>query len=117
MLNKFSIAKRLALGFGAVLTLLLVVALAGYWGMESVTTETITMLRGDAKLAELADAAKVHTLELRRAEKDTFLNIADKAKMADYEQKWRKELSGTHTTIVALQELATATEEKQLIAA
>src|SRR4029077_11986737 len=100
MLNKFSIAKRLALGFGAVLTLLLVVALAGYWGMESVTHETITMLRGDAKLAELADKAKVHTLELRRGEKDTFLNIADTAKRSAYEQTWRKEISTTRTTVV-----------------
>src|SRR5579864_1831309 len=116
MLSKFSIAKRLALGFGAVLTLLLVVALAGYWGMESVTRETITMLRGDVKLAELADKAKVHTLELRRGEKDTFLNIADKSKMTSYEQTWRKELSTTHTTVAALQDLATASEEKQLIA-
>jgi methyl-accepting chemotaxis protein len=116
MLNKFSIAKRLALGFGAVLALLLVVALAGYWGMESVTRETLTMLRGDAKLSELADTANVHTLELRRSEKDTFLNIADKAKMSGYEQTWRKQISAMHSNVKALQDLATASDEKQLIA-
>jgi hypothetical protein len=75
MLNKSSIAKRLALGFGVVLFLLLVVAVAGYWGMESVTRETVSMLRGDSKISQLADEAKIATLELRRYEKDTELNM------------------------------------------
>jgi CHASE3 domain sensor protein len=70
MLKKSSIAKRLALGFGVVLLLLLVVAIAGYWGMESVTHETVSMLRGDSKISQLADEAKIATLELRRYEKD-----------------------------------------------
>ena len=115
MLNRFSTATRLALGFGVVLALLLGVALSGYWGMESVTHETVSMLRSDAKLAELADAAKAHTLELRRFEKDTFLNLADKAVMASYEQKWRQQLSDTRATIADLESLATTGEDKKAL--
>src|SRR5258708_11744130 len=93
MLNKSSIAKRLALGFGVVLFLLLVVAVAGYWGMESVTRETVSMLRGDSKISQLADEAKIATLELRRYEKDTLLNMDNKAVMQSYQEKWKAEVS------------------------
>src|SRR5579863_5663892 len=93
MLKKSSIAKRLALGFGVVLFLLLVVAAAGYWGMESVTRETVSMLRGDSKVSQLADEAKIATLELRRYEKDTELNMDDKAVMTSYHEKWKEQLT------------------------
>src|ERR1700694_1888526 len=89
MLSKSSIAKRLALGFGVVLVLLLVVAAAGYWGMESVTRETVSMLRGDSKISQLADEAKITTLELRRYEKDTLLNMDNKPVMQNYQEKWK----------------------------
>jgi len=72
MLNKLSIAKRLAFGFGLVLALLLVVAGSGYWGMESITQETVQMLHHDAKLTLLADDATEYALDLRRYEKDFF---------------------------------------------
>src|SRR5579883_2573818 len=115
MLHKLSIAKRLALGFGVVLLLLLVVAASGYWGMQSVANETISMLRGDSKLAHLSDAAKAHTLELRRFEKDTFLNIANKSTMKDYEQKWHDQLTQTHAVLAELESLASSIEDRQLI--
>src|ERR1700757_2103874 len=93
MLKKSSIAKRLALGFGVVLFLLLVVAIAGYWGMESVTHETVSMLRGDSKVSQLADEAKIATLELRRYEKDTLLNMDNKPVMQAYQDKWKAQLA------------------------
>ena len=115
MFNNFSIAKRLALGFGVVLALLVVVAISGYWGMESVTHETVSMLRGDAKLSQLADEAKITTLELRRFEKDTLLNMDNKPKMMDYQEKWKAQLSKLRATIADLQTLAATTEDKQLV--
>src|SRR5579859_2019680 len=93
MLKKSSIAKRLAVGFGVVLLLLLVVAVAGYWGMESVTHETVTMLRGDSKISQLADEAKILTLELRRYEKDTLLNMDNKPVMQSYQEKWKAQVA------------------------
>jgi methyl-accepting chemotaxis protein len=115
MLNKFSIAKRLALGFGAVLALLLVVAASGYWGMRSVTQETVAMLRGDAKLSQLADQAKITTLELRRYEKDTLLNMDNPPKMADYQEKWKGQLAKLRATVADLDKLAASSEDKELI--
>ncbi len=117
MLKKSSIAKRLALGFGVVLLLLLVVAVAGYWGMESVTRETVSMLRGDSKVSQLADEAKIATLELRRFEKDTLLNMENKLVMQSYQDKWKAELSQLQTIVTELGALVTTDEDKQLVAA
>ena len=116
MFTKLSIARRLALGFGAVLALLLVVAVSGYWGMESVTHETVSMLRGDAKFSQLADQAKATTLELRRYEKDTLLNMDDPSKMADYQAKWKEQLAKLRSTVAELDSMAVTPEDKQLVA-
>ncbi len=89
MLKNMQISRRLLLGFGVVLALLLVVAGAGYWGLNSVKQETISMLQGDAKIAEYAAAINEDTLQMRRAEKDTFLNIDEGKIRQGYLEKWR----------------------------
>src|SRR5215467_1202827 len=115
MLNKFSIAKRLALGFGIVLALLLAVAFSGYWGMESVTNESVSMLHGDQAISQKSDEVKIDTLELRRFEKDLLLNFDNATKFHDYQEKWKKELSALKGDISDLEALPITNEEKQLI--
>src|SRR5579864_7431190 len=117
MLKKSSIAKRLALGFGVVLFLLLVVAVARYWGMESVTRETVSMLRGDAKVSQLADEAKITTLELRRYEKDTLLNMDNKPVMQSYQEKWKGQLATLQSTVADLGGRVSSDSSKQLVSA
>src|SRR2546430_3928429 len=77
MLKNMSIGKRLAIGFGLIVVLLISMGLSGYWGVEAITRETLKVLEGDAKVVTLAARAKATTLELRRFEKDTFLNIEE----------------------------------------
>src|SRR5438270_8397573 len=115
MLNKSSIAKRLAIGFGIVLFLLLVITVAGYWGMESITRETVSMLRGDAKISQLADEAKITTLELRRFEKDILLNVDNKPVMQAYQEKWKTQLAHLRSTINELNSHAMSESSKQLV--
>jgi len=117
MLKKFSVAKRLALGFGVVLFLLLVVTVAGYWGMESVTHETVSMLRGDSKVSQLADEAKIKTLELRRYEKDTLLNMDNKPVMQNYQEKWKSQLSELRSIVSDLDARVASDGSKQLVLA
>ena len=117
MLKKSSIAKRLALGFGVVLFLLLVVAVAGYWGMESVTRETVSMLRGDSKISQLADEAKIATLELRRFEKDTLLNMDNKPVMQAYQEKWKTQLADLRSIVSDLDSRVASDSSKQLVTA
>jgi methyl-accepting chemotaxis protein len=117
MLNKSSIAKRLALGFGVVLLLLLVVALAGYWGMQSVTHETVSMLRGDSRISQLADEAKITTLELRRFEKDMLLNMDNKPVMQSYQEKWKIQQAQLQSIVNDLDGRVASDSSKQLVSA
>lgn len=116
MLKKFSIAKRLAMGFGVVLFLLLVVAVSGYWGMESITGETVSMLRRDYKISQLSDQAKIATLELRRYEKDTELNMDDKPVMNSYQEKWKDQLATLNGAIGELKPLVFSGDSRDLVA-
>jgi methyl-accepting chemotaxis protein len=91
MLKNMSIGMRLAIGFGLIVVLLVAVALSGYWGLEGVTAETLKVLNGDAKVVVLAARVKATTLELRRYEKDTELNIDDPQTRNDYASKWKEQ--------------------------
>jgi methyl-accepting chemotaxis protein len=115
MFKKSSIAKRLAMGFGVVLFLLLVVATAGYWGMESITTETTTMLRRDYTISQLSDEAKFATLELRRFEKDTELNLDNKSAMNSYQEKWKEQLAILRSKISELKPMVASSDSKELV--
>jgi methyl-accepting chemotaxis protein len=77
MLKNMSVGKRLAIGFGLIVVLLISMGLSGYWGLEGITKETLKVLNGDAKIVTLAARVKATTLELRRFEKDTELNMND----------------------------------------
>jgi methyl-accepting chemotaxis protein len=88
MLKNMSIGKRLAIGFGLIVILLISMGLSGYWGLEAITKETMKVLEGDAKVVTLAARAKATTLELRRFEKDTFLNVEDAQIRTQYAAKW-----------------------------
>lgn len=116
MLKKSSIAKRLAVGFGVVLFLLLVVAVSGYWGMESITQETTTMLRRDYTISQLSDEAKFATLELRRYEKDTELNMDNKPVMNSYQDKWKEQLAILRSRISDLKPMVASEDSKELVA-
>lgn len=115
MLKNFSIAQRLAMGFGAVLALLLIVAIAGYSGMQSVVRETVAMLRGDERLSQLADENKIATLELRRFEKDTLLNLDNPAEMSAYQNKWKAQVVTMRQNLSELDKLVTTSEDRQLL--
>src|SRR4029077_17089360 len=88
MLKNLSVGKRLAIGFGLIVLLLISMGLSGYWGLEAITKETLKVLNGDAKLVTLAARAKATTLELRRFEKDTFLNVEEAPVRTQYVAKW-----------------------------
>ena len=91
MLKNMSIGMRLAIGFGLIVLLLVTIAFSGYWGLEGVTAETLKVLNGDAKIVVLAARVKATTLELRRYEKDTELNIEDQQVRNDYAARWKEQ--------------------------
>jgi methyl-accepting chemotaxis protein len=90
MFSNWKIGKRLTLAFTITLILVGVVAAAGFWGLSQMTSTTNAILNGDAKLMEYAADLESHTLNLRRYEKDVFLNVTDKQKATEYAGRWHE---------------------------
>ena len=112
MLKNTSIGKRLAIGFGLIVLFLITMALTGYWGLQAITHETLNVLGGDAKVVVLAARVKATTLELRRFEKDTFLNIENTQLDHDYIAKWRDQQQKLHSTLGELGKFQLSPEDK-----
>ncbi len=113
MLTNWKIGKRLTLAFAITLILVGVVAAAGFWGLSQMVTTIDAILNGDAKMMEYASDLEAHTLNLRRFEKDIFLNVKDPDKVQEYSTKWHdahKEASADVerlTTLVAKEDSET----------
>ncbi len=89
-LSDVKIGKRLSAGFGLMILLLLTVGAAGFWGVSATSGITGRMLHGDAKVSEHAARARADVLDLRRFEKDVFLNMGDKEKEQEYFKNWKE---------------------------
>jgi methyl-accepting chemotaxis protein len=89
MLSNWKIGKRLTAAFTVAIILVGVVAAAGFWGLSQMVSTVGAILNRDAKLMEYASDLDTQTLDLRRYEKDVFLNIGDRQKVADYTAKWK----------------------------
>jgi methyl-accepting chemotaxis protein len=108
MLKNTMIGRRLGLGFGAVLAMLAIVASVGYSSLVSTTAITTRILEVDAPLVEVAHRVRADTLELRRFEKDMFLNMGDAEREADYFAKWSDQKKRLHDGLDEVDRLATA---------
>ena len=115
MLNNMSIAKKLALGFGLVLFFLLVVSGVGYWGTESVAGAIAGVISGPEKMVEHSERARANIVELRRFEKDYFLNVGDREKESDYSNKWSTQREHLMARLADLEKYAANDEDKKLI--
>ena len=112
MLKNLSVGKRLAIGFGLIVLLLISMGLSGYWGLEAITRETLRVLNGDAKIVTLAARVKSTTLELRRFEKDTELNMDEPQVRIDYVSKWRAQQQKLHDVLAELDKFQLTAEDK-----
>jgi methyl-accepting chemotaxis protein len=115
MFNNLKIGKRLALAFGVSIVLVAVAGLTGFWGLSQTVQTTYGILHHDAKLMQLASAAQVNGLQLRRYEKDAFLNVGDQQKSADYVEKWKKEHGELDVELNTLEEVTTLPADKELV--
>ena len=112
MLKNMSVGKRLAIGFGLIVVLLVSMGLSGYLGLEAITRETLKVLNGDAKIVTLSAHVKATTLELRRFEKDTELNMDDPQVRMDYVSKWRAQQQKLHDVLAELDKFQLVPEDK-----
>jgi methyl-accepting chemotaxis protein len=97
MIDKLRIGPRLFVALGLMSLLVAAVAFSGHLGLEHMKSGTEEFLLGDAHLADLALEARTSTLQLRRYEKDYFLNMGAPEVQADYLAKW----TAAHKDVVA----------------
>ena len=88
MLQQISISKRLFAGFGLVLAFVLIVAGAGQWALTTSVDTAVQVLTVDFGVNSAANDAHIAALDLRRFEKDYFINIGNKDKETEYLAKW-----------------------------
>ncbi|MGD0282386.1 MAG: methyl-accepting chemotaxis protein [Dissulfurispiraceae bacterium] len=115
MLKNMKIGLRLGLGFGLILLLMIIVGMGGYWGINSVSQTTVTMLHGDGALAQYSARLRANILGMRRFEKDTFINIASSEKVDSYFREWQDEKKKTEERIEDLDKAAVLQKDKDLI--
>ena len=115
MLKNLKIGKRLGLSFGLVLLLLLAVGFSGYWGMSLLSSKVTAMLDTDAELAQNAGEAGVAVINLRRYEKDMFLNMNDKEKLTEYAESWNKTYEALSVELDEMEEGSQIQKDKDKI--
>ena len=75
MFKNLKIGSKLFLGFGIVVAITIAIGGAGYWGSSSITGEISRMLHSDLALEDQALDMGIGILNMRRYEKDLFLNL------------------------------------------
>ncbi|MBF0343790.1 MAG: MCP four helix bundle domain-containing protein [Nitrospirae bacterium] len=110
------ISLKLCLSFGFVLLLLLIMGAAGYWGIELIHNTVDKMLAIDAKLVEHSARLRADILNLRRYEKDAFINIADQEKVESYYKKWNESKGKAAERIAELEKAVVSQKDKDVIA-
>jgi len=88
MLQKISIGTRLFTAFGAALLFVVIVAGAGQWALTTSSQTAVDILTNDFAANSAANDAHIAGLNLRRFEKDYFINTGDAEKQADYAKKF-----------------------------
>jgi len=100
-----------ALAYAIAMLSVVVTGIAGYWGMSRLESVARGLQRGDAALAVAAEDMREDVLELRRYEKDIFMNVGAPDLVGQYRAKWdaaflrlRYDLGRAHSATNGLQE-------------
>nr|WP_265583758.1 hypothetical protein [Chitinimonas koreensis] len=107
-MKNLSFALRISAGFALLLVLMVAVAITGSWGVESQYSQVRAMVDGDIALNNAANELRYHMGNLRRFEKDSFINLADAGKVKEYRDKWEASLTGAKDSLKQAQALADA---------
>ena len=115
MLNDLKIGKRLGVGFGLTMLLVVLVAGVGFWGLAREAEAMHAIFENEAPLVTNSTETEEHTLQLRRNEKDLFLSIGDPAKMKAASDRWNENHDRLFEHIEALDKASTRPEDKVVV--
>lgn len=88
MLSQFKIGARLGGAFAVILLLLLAASGTGLFSVTRIADTTREALQTDGAVASNAGVVRRLALELRRYEKDVFINMADFSALNGYFSQW-----------------------------
>lgn len=114
-LNDVRIGTRLAVGFGLMLTLLLGIGICGYWGVSATSNTTIRMLQGDAAMLENASRARANVANLRRYEKNFFLDIGSRERGEQSLKAWNDQHERLTVRINNLEKVAATAHDQERV--
>ncbi|MBI5142464.1 MAG: MCP four helix bundle domain-containing protein [Nitrospirae bacterium] len=117
MFANMKIGRKLGLGFGLVLCLLLCTGGIGWWGVSTISSEVDALLKHEGKLLEHSLMVKSQILTLRRFEKDAFINIASRDKRNEYQAKWKAEDNKLADLLELIEKDMAHEEDKKMIRA
>jgi len=115
MFDRLKLETRLLIALGTMSLLVIAVALSGRMGLSHAKETTQQILLKDAHIAEEALEARSFTLQLRRYEKDYFLNIGAPATQADYLVKWNGSRDALLAHLAALDALVSSPADHETL--
>ncbi|MCF6179505.1 MAG: methyl-accepting chemotaxis protein, partial [Geopsychrobacter sp.] len=92
-LKNLKIGKQFLLMTSFFSLLLVATAGIGYFGISELGQKSYSAITAEGMIAQSAANITILALELRRYEKDSFLNIDKPEKVATYQQKWEQSYS------------------------
>ncbi len=111
LLAKLSTGQRMVLSLATLLALTVAISAVGYLSMEKIASDAQHALAVNATVAEQALRVADGVANLRRFEKDVFLNLADAAKVTDYASKWQTARADVGTNLTQLQALVESEQD------
>jgi methyl-accepting chemotaxis protein len=115
MLNQIRIGVRLSMLLGLMGLLMIAIAISGHLGLAGVTASMQDIFSHDIKLVEEAANVRGETLQLRRFEKDYFINIGAPAEQAEYLSKWSDTRDRLIGKLDVLERVAVRAEDHEVI--
>lgn len=110
------ISRKLAVGFGILMLLLIAIAATGIVNTKKISTEMLTLLNQDAAALEIYNDALIKALEMRRDERDLFLNREDAHAYQAAKEDWKAMDQKLSDDLDSAGKLASTQEEKDDIA-
>jgi methyl-accepting chemotaxis protein len=114
MFKNTKITTRIAIGFGVVMTLMLILAATAYWALQTVEQRLVKVIQQDARIADHSAIVLVKNLSLRRYEKDIFLGVGNLDKVNESFTNWSEAHSQMQRSISKLDEYVARSEEKSV---
>jgi methyl-accepting chemotaxis protein len=114
-LTDMTIGKRLSSGFGFVVLLVVGLGAASFWGIGSISTATGKLLGHEVKLVEDANDLSVAINQMRRFEKDAFINIEAPDKVGEYAKKWQEKRVNAEGLLASLKKRVDTPADSQTV--